>query len=486
MAETHLYTIKVARDEDLAEQIGKDIYFDLVDNKKVRSFHVQKDMPFNVFKEYVAKEFGIPARFQRFWLWAKRQNDTFRPSRPLTNIEEAQSLAELVMKTYKVEYHFFLQVDRGQDLCPIAPLIMRKDHVLLFFKLYDPEKEELRYVGRLFVNCTGEPSEILTKLNKLAGYDSDEEIELYEEIKFEPDVMCEPVDNKLTFHENQLENGDIICFQKVSAMDNVKLIRYPDVPSYLKYVRSRKVPFSSSYKESKDEESSEEQIKNIIDSKEIEAMIDEDAIGAIDRVLSEGISASLQSMHYIQVSRKSLKVHELRDIVFKEDLFEKFKNSLTPKVIFNAVKEKIDANAYALSSRQLEQVSAVVNLLNNIVRMFEKLENLKKEQDSAKKSTDQDNEVLKVKRQKILVSNTSFTNQQTQLNSLDAQNGDLKAKIVEKDNMKSLNKEVKSIFHRLADDYIKSKSVADKILEARIDLESHEKLYQFFRANPPF
>jgi ubiquitin carboxyl-terminal hydrolase 7 len=40
----------VARDEDLVEQIGKDIYFDLVDNKKVRSFHVQKDMPFNVFK----------------------------------------------------------------------------------------------------------------------------------------------------------------------------------------------------------------------------------------------------------------------------------------------------------------------------------------------------------------------------------------------------------------------------------------------------
>jgi hypothetical protein len=111
---------------------------------------------------------------------------------------------------------------------------------------------------------------------------------------------------------------------------------------------------------------------------------------------------------------------------------------------------------------------------------------LKKEQDSAKKSTDQNNEVLKVKRQKILASNTSFTNQQTQFNSLDAQTGDLKAKIVEKDNKKSLNKEVKSIFHRLADDYIKSKSVADKILEARIDLESHEKLYQFFRANPPF
>jgi len=40
----------VARDEDLGEQIGKDIYFDLVDHDKVRSFRVQKQTPFNVFK----------------------------------------------------------------------------------------------------------------------------------------------------------------------------------------------------------------------------------------------------------------------------------------------------------------------------------------------------------------------------------------------------------------------------------------------------
>jgi tRNA G18 (ribose-2'-O)-methylase SpoU len=56
----------------------------------------------------------------------------------------------------------------------------------------------------------------------------------------------------------------------------------------------------------------------------------------------------------------------------------------------------------------------------------------------------------------------------------------------EKDKITSLKKEVKSIFHRLADDYINLKSVDDKILEAQTDLESHQKLYQFFRANPPF
>jgi hypothetical protein len=87
-----------------------------------------------------------------------------------------------------------------------------------------------------------------------------------------------------------------------------------------------------------------------------------------------------------------------------------------------------------------------------------------------------------VKRQKILASNTFLRNQTTQTD-------DLKAKFAvfrEKDKITSLKKEVKSIFHCLADDHIRLKSVEDKILEAQTDLESHEKLYKFFRANPPF
>jgi hypothetical protein len=36
------------------------------------------------------------------------------------------------------------------------------------------------YVGRLFVKSTGKPAEILSKLNELAGYAPDVEIDLYE------------------------------------------------------------------------------------------------------------------------------------------------------------------------------------------------------------------------------------------------------------------------------------------------------------------
>jgi len=37
-----------------------------------------------------------------------------------------------------------------------------------------------RYAGRLFVKGTSNPTEILNKLNEMAGYAPDQEIELYE------------------------------------------------------------------------------------------------------------------------------------------------------------------------------------------------------------------------------------------------------------------------------------------------------------------
>ncbi|KAH9610514.1 hypothetical protein KSS87_011420 [Heliosperma pusillum] len=257
-AEAHLYTIiKVARDEDLSEQIGKDIYFDLVDHDKVKSFRIQKQMPFNLFKEEVAKEFGIPVQMQRFWLWAKRQNHTYRPNRPLTALEETQTvgqLREVSNKVQNAELKLLLEVELDHDLRPIAPPEKTKDEILLFFKHYDFVKEELRYVGRLFVKANGKPGEILGQLKKMAGYAAEEEIELFEEIKFEPTVMCEPIDPKLTFRGSQLEDGDIVCFQKSLLSETPERYRYARVPSFLDYVQNRQVVHFRSLERPKEDE----------------------------------------------------------------------------------------------------------------------------------------------------------------------------------------------------------------------------------------
>ncbi|XP_020097199.1 ubiquitin carboxyl-terminal hydrolase 12-like isoform X2 [Ananas comosus] len=257
-AEAHLYTIiKVARDEDLVEQIGRVIFFDLVDHDKVRSFRIQKQIPFNTFKEEVAKEFGIPVQFQRFWLWAKRQNQTYRPNRPLSPQEEAQSvgqLREVSNKPNNAELKLFLEVEFGLDLRPLLPPDKTKEDILLFFKLYEPEKQELRYVGRLFVKALGKPTEILTKLNKMAGFSPSEEIELYEEIKFEPSVMCEHIDKRLTFRSSQLEDGDIICYQRSPLLESADRFWYPDVPSFLEYVHNRQVVHFRSLEKPKEDD----------------------------------------------------------------------------------------------------------------------------------------------------------------------------------------------------------------------------------------
>ncbi|KAL5101399.1 hypothetical protein RYX36_005726 [Vicia faba] len=517
-----LYTIiKVAKEEDLAKQIGEEVYFDLVDYKNVTCFRVLKTTTFNFFKEEAAKTFRIPAALQRYWILANRQNKTCRPYRPLTRFEEEGTVGEfkVLNKAIKFEIKMFLEVERRPTpdsypfAIPVALPEKGKDDILLFFKLYDPEKERLCYIGKLYVNCYHRPTKILKNLNRLAGNDPNEDIQLYEEIRFEPNVMCVPVNIRLTYLESELQNGDILCFQKASAIFNNKNnLRYPDVPSYLKYVHNRQVILSPSVqKPSETESDTEARTSKFISTnfKEIDDMIDENAVAAIDRVLSEGVTISLQYQPSFEgqvISEQDpnfpkLVLRELRDIAFKEDLVEKFKKGFIVKVDINAVKERIEANAKLFSSSQLEQVRVVVNVVNNIVRMFDKLEILKKQLDSTIKNNEQDNEALKNTREQILMLKASFPDQHTELESLDAQIADLKAKLGElecdrakiietqdqhRDKITSMNKEVRSIFHHLADGQIKLKSIENEIPETEADLESQEKAYSILRATPPF
>lgn len=107
-------------------------------------------------------------------------------------------------------------------------------------------------------------------------------------------------------------------------------------------------------------------------------------------------------------------------------------------------------------------------------------------------------------REKILTLKASFIYQHTEeLNSLEAQIADLKAKLGElqsdrakiikiQDQQKdkitftSMNKEVRSVFHHLADGQIKLKSIENEIPETEAELESQEKAYRILRATPSF
>ncbi|KQK09967.1 ubiquitin carboxyl-terminal hydrolase 13 isoform X2 [Brachypodium distachyon] len=242
-AEAHMFTaLKIARDNNLAEQIGRHTFFDLVDYEKIHSFRVCNDWAFNQVKEELSKEFGIPVQSQRFWLWAKRRNNTYRPFRPLSQQEEAYNVGQLkdipnILENSALRLYMEEFVQENHLTLPVNS----KEDILLFFKLYDPDKEELRYVGSLFLKASLKPSDIVQRLNDMARFQLDEDIELYEEIKFHPDVMCEPVDTDISFSSSQLENGDIICYQKRASLDKMDQDRHPNVPSFFEYIHNRLV-----------------------------------------------------------------------------------------------------------------------------------------------------------------------------------------------------------------------------------------------------
>lgn len=54
-----------------------------------------------------------------------------------------------------------------------------------------------------------------------AGLDPQAGLEWYEEIKFEPELMCETLDAKHSCAQCQLEDGDILIFQ--SSVPKVQL-----------------------------------------------------------------------------------------------------------------------------------------------------------------------------------------------------------------------------------------------------------------------
>ncbi|KAF7142568.1 hypothetical protein RHSIM_Rhsim05G0178700 [Rhododendron simsii] len=197
---------QVARDEDLMEQIGRDMYFDLVDHNKVRSFRIERQMPFNLFKGPV-KAIILSVRV----LYRVLLRLAFKLPVHLVNVVVSVKNDRpwvLELQLLCLVFDRFLHLLRVQTA---------KD-ILLFFKLYDPLKEELSYVGRLYVKASGKQVEIFSKINGLAGFAPDEDIELFE-----------------------LEDGDIICFQKSSQAECFGQCGHPDAPSFLDYVNCHQI-----------------------------------------------------------------------------------------------------------------------------------------------------------------------------------------------------------------------------------------------------
>ena len=259
-----IYTvIKLATVEDIRKQVGES-GLELVDHEACRRFRVNKQTPFVDFKRQVTAELGVPMERQRYWTWAKRQNQTIRPRRVLLPEEEARTVSQAQKSTLfgsapvTFDFKLFLEVvsdpeaatsaatraRSGGRACEglLVPSIVPVSHILLFFKLYDPLAETLRFIGHLLLDqesCMLDNKHGVLKL-AAGSLCSAEEMALYEEIRNEPTIFCEKMKWDACLKKvSQLQNGDIICLQPEipQSKSHKGEVRFETVPRYLEDIR---------------------------------------------------------------------------------------------------------------------------------------------------------------------------------------------------------------------------------------------------------
>ncbi|GMH43258.1 hypothetical protein BSKO_11180 [Bryopsis sp. KO-2023] len=210
----------------------------------------------------VQTDFGVPSDLQRYWVWSQRQNGTIRPNSPLTDRREIDTVLDLQRfkdKQYAPQEKHALMTIKLYLEKPDASYGMLKElepnDLLLFCKLYDPFKTKLCYVGHIFVDKSMPFKEIFWRLKALAGLEDSTDIAAYEEVRFEPSVMCNELDADASPERTQFLQGDIICIQlRVTPEARSRELRHPTVKTFLEYVQNSKtVNFRPLYNPKKDD-----------------------------------------------------------------------------------------------------------------------------------------------------------------------------------------------------------------------------------------
>lgn len=243
-SEAHLFTrVRVARDADLEKQIGKSLFFDLVDFNSVDiSLKLTKKTKFSEVLNILESKTGIKIENQRLRKFVSRQNRTFRPQKVL-NIQEDSTISSL-QDTKSIRPGEIATLDlyleelpeKKEDHVPLQPT---KTDMSIFVKQYFPDTKTslpvVKYLGHIIAGKGDKINEICPRLRKMAGLSDDADIVLFEEVRSEP-VMIEELPPEKTAMECELDDGDIIIVQEVYKGT---LAKFPTAVSYLKDVKNR-------------------------------------------------------------------------------------------------------------------------------------------------------------------------------------------------------------------------------------------------------
>lgn len=177
--------------------------------------------------ETIATDLNEDPKKVRLWIMVNRQNKTTRPDQPIMDtrptIEEthARSAGSSRDMSLRVWTEVAEEVDaQGNAIWPTYQsnangVVVKNDLILLFLKYFDQEKQTLQGVGHIYASKEKKVEDLTPIIAKKMGWGdkmpAGEQLFMWEEIK---PTMIEGLKAKQSLKAAELQDGDIICFQK--------------------------------------------------------------------------------------------------------------------------------------------------------------------------------------------------------------------------------------------------------------------------------
>ncbi|CAG8473851.1 25155_t:CDS:2, partial [Racocetra persica] len=122
------------------------------------------------------------------------------------------------------------------------PTIEENSPILVFFKYFNPDTQSLEGVCYLYFQKFDKVGDIIPILCKKKNFPSHTHLKIYEEIT--QNIIAEK-NPELTFQQSEIQDGDIICFQKAlteqEVQEHTTAGRIYDIPTFYELLVMRVV-----------------------------------------------------------------------------------------------------------------------------------------------------------------------------------------------------------------------------------------------------
>ncbi|KAK3717454.1 ubiquitin-specific protease ubp15 [Vermiconidia calcicola] len=230
--EAHLYmNVQVASEENYRNYQSTDLIpwgtEEDLDPAAPKIYRLLKTMTVADFTEYIAHEQRVDPELVRPWIMVNRQNGTVRPDHPLMWPEMSLQEAADKFSTRNSGFRVFMeQTERDRDgsvrwvsedmSIPSSPTVngnvpSQQKPILVFLKHFDIDRQTLQGVGHIYMSPLEKAQDLAAPILQIMGWEAGISIELFEEIK---QNYIEPMKPKQTLIASEIQDGDIICFQR--------------------------------------------------------------------------------------------------------------------------------------------------------------------------------------------------------------------------------------------------------------------------------